>query len=118
MDFLATYAAEHIDGGLIASELQTILGCHVSLAKDLEGKDTKANAGSQGSLGMMTSSNNISFTPKVFESVLKLYFLFLIRNEGPCKCWRNVFRQSETKNQYGQCWKGRKRWIEEVVRVG
>ena len=48
LDFLATYAAEHIDGGLIASELQTILGCHVSLAKDLEGKDTRANAGNQG----------------------------------------------------------------------
>ena len=48
LDFLATYAAEHIDGGLIARELQTILGCHVGLAKDLEGKETKANAGSHG----------------------------------------------------------------------
>jgi hypothetical protein len=48
LDFLATYAAEHIDGGLIARELQTILGCQVSLAKDLEGKETKANAGNQG----------------------------------------------------------------------
>ena len=48
LDFLATYAAEHIDGGLIARELQTILGCHVGLAKDLEGKEIKANAGSHG----------------------------------------------------------------------
>ena len=48
MDFLATYAAEHIDGGLIARELETILGCQVSLDKGLEGKETKANTGSQG----------------------------------------------------------------------
>ena len=48
LDFLATYAAEHIDGGLIARELETILGCQVSLDKGLEGKETKANTGSQG----------------------------------------------------------------------
>ena len=48
LDFLATYAAEHIDGGLISRELQTMLGCHVGLTKDLEGKETKANSGNQG----------------------------------------------------------------------
>ena len=48
LDFLATYAAEHIDGGLIARELETMLGCHVGLAKDLEGKETEANSGGQG----------------------------------------------------------------------
>ena len=48
LDFLATYAAEHIDGGLIARELETILGCQVSLDKGLEGKETKANTGNQG----------------------------------------------------------------------
>ena len=53
MDFLATYAAEHIDGGLIARELETILGCQVSLDKGLEGKETKANAGSQGTYTLL-----------------------------------------------------------------
>ncbi len=29
MDFLATYLAEQIDGGLLAKELETMLGCQV-----------------------------------------------------------------------------------------
>ena len=53
LDFLATYAAEHIDGGLIARELETILGCQVSLDKGLEGKETKANTGSQGAYSLL-----------------------------------------------------------------
>ena len=59
LDFLATYAAEHIDGGLIARELQTILGCHVGLAKDLEGKETQANSGGQGSITLYQKLDNI-----------------------------------------------------------
>ena len=48
LDFLATYAAEKVDGGLIARELETMLGCHVGMSKDLLGKETEANSGGQG----------------------------------------------------------------------
>ena len=39
MDFLATYMAEQIDGGLLAKELEALLGCQVGLSKNLEGSD-------------------------------------------------------------------------------
>ena len=39
MDFLATYMAEQIDGGLLAKELESLLGCQVGLSKNLEGSD-------------------------------------------------------------------------------
>jgi hypothetical protein len=38
IDFLATYAAEHIDGALIAKEFEAMLGCKVretGLKKDI-----------------------------------------------------------------------------------
>lgn len=39
MDFLATYMAEQIDGGLLAKELEQMLNCQVGLSKNLEGSD-------------------------------------------------------------------------------
>ena len=39
VDFLATYMAEQIDGGLLAKELESLLGCQVGLSKNLEGSD-------------------------------------------------------------------------------
>ena len=39
IDFLATYMAEQIDGGLLAKELEALLGCQVGLSKNLEGSD-------------------------------------------------------------------------------
>jgi hypothetical protein len=34
VDFLATYAAEHVDGARIAKELESMLGCQVRKHKD------------------------------------------------------------------------------------
>lgn len=39
LDFLATYMAEQINGGLLAKELETLLGCQVGMSKNLEGSD-------------------------------------------------------------------------------
>ena len=44
VDFLATYMAEQIDGGLLAKELEALLGCHVGLSKNLEGSDIQVNS--------------------------------------------------------------------------
>lgn len=41
IDFLATYAAEQIDGGLIARALQQMLEVQVAMLKDLEGINVK-----------------------------------------------------------------------------
>lgn len=49
MDFLATYCAEHIDGGLISRELQNLLGCRVGFSKDLEGEDLSSSSSSTSS---------------------------------------------------------------------
>ena len=48
VDFLATYMAEQIDGGLLAKELEALLGCHVGLSKNLEGSDIQVNRGTGG----------------------------------------------------------------------
>ena len=45
VDFLATYMAEQIDGGLLAKELEALLGCHVGLSKNLEGSDIQVMGG-------------------------------------------------------------------------
>lgn len=40
IDFLATYMAEQVDGGLLAKELEQLLDkCQVGLSKNLEGSD-------------------------------------------------------------------------------
>ena len=50
VDFLATYAAEHIDGNLICRTMKQILGCEVGMIKDLEGKDVKVKGCPLGKL--------------------------------------------------------------------
>ncbi len=47
---MATYAAENLDGGLIAKELTTILGFQVGLSKDLLGLDMGKGTGFVGDL--------------------------------------------------------------------
>ena len=47
VDFLATYAAEQIDGNLICRTLKQMLGCEVGMIKDLEGKNFKVNCGNK-----------------------------------------------------------------------
>ena len=48
VDFLATYMAEQIDGGLLAKELESLLGCQVGLSKNLEGSDIQVTLPSHG----------------------------------------------------------------------
>ncbi len=47
---MATYAAENLDGGLIAKELTAIMGFQVGLSKDLHGLDLGKAVGSVGDL--------------------------------------------------------------------
>jgi hypothetical protein len=42
IDFLSTYMAEQVDGGLLGKELEELLGCHVGFSKNLEGSDIQA----------------------------------------------------------------------------
>ena len=41
LDFLATYAAENIDGNLICRTMKQMLDCEVGMIKDLEGKEVR-----------------------------------------------------------------------------
>ncbi|XP_040565280.1 serine/threonine-protein kinase Nek8 [Lepeophtheirus salmonis] len=39
IDFLASYAAEHVDGGLISKELESLLNVEVGISSNLQGSD-------------------------------------------------------------------------------
>ena len=54
LDFLATYMAEQIDGGLLAKELETMLDVHVGMSKNLEGSDIQVTMKRPGVNGFST----------------------------------------------------------------
>ena len=64
MDFLATYMAEQIDGGLLAKELEALLGCHVGLSKNLEGSDIQVNRGTGGEVELLCDNTPLAMAYK------------------------------------------------------